>query len=219
MLRQSVLRACGRLYLWATHRLYNEFAPLYDLAAWLVSAGRWGQWRRLALDYVRGPLILEVGFGTGELLAELAQRGSSPIGLEISPRMQRVAACKLRRRGLSAPRLLGAVQSLPLADGCADTILSTFPAEYIADPQALREIRRVLRRPEGPAGPGGRLVIVGLAVYRAGKPLPATFRVGSADPLLDRFCPRLVEAGLTCVPISRFAGSVRVPVLIVERWP
>jgi len=40
----------GRLYLWATHRLYNEFAWSYDLAAWLVSTGRWDRWRRMALE-------------------------------------------------------------------------------------------------------------------------------------------------------------------------
>jgi SAM-dependent methyltransferase len=217
MLRQSLLRRFSRLYLWATHRLYNEFAPLYDLAAWLVSAGQWGAWRRLALDYVAGPRILEVGFGTGELLAELAQRGISTIGLELSPAMQRVTAHKLRRRGLSAPRLLGAVQSLPFADGCMDTVLSTFPAEYIADPQALGEMQRVLRRPRDPSDPGGRLVIVGLAVYRAGAPLPVPFRIGSTDAGLDRFCERLSAAGLGCALISRFSGGVRVPVLIAER--
>jgi ubiquinone/menaquinone biosynthesis C-methylase UbiE len=219
MLHQSVLRAFGRLYLWATHRLYNEFAPLYELAAWLVSAGHWGEWRRLALDYVAGPLVLEVGFGTGELLAELAQRGVSTIGLEISPAMQKVTAHKLRRRGLSVPRLLGAAQTLPFADGCADTILSTFPAEYIADPIALREMHRVLRRPRDPGDPGGRLVIVGLAVYRAGALLPARVRIGSSDPALERFCARLSEAGLACALVSRFAGSVRVPVIVAERWP
>ncbi|MCS6844103.1 MAG: hypothetical protein NZ528_07260, partial [Caldilineales bacterium] len=55
----------ARLYLWATQRLYNEFAWAYDAVAWLVSGGRWDRWRRLALDYVVGQPILEVGFGTG----------------------------------------------------------------------------------------------------------------------------------------------------------
>jgi ubiquinone/menaquinone biosynthesis C-methylase UbiE len=212
-----VPRWIGRLTLWATYRLYNEFAPLYDLAAWLVSAGRWGEWRRLALDYVSGPVVLEVGFGTGALLAELAQRGIRAIGLEISPAMQKVTARKLRRLGISAPRLRGAVQSLPFADGCVDTVLSTFPAEYIADPEALREMQRVLRRPRDATDPGGRLVIVGLAVYRSGAPLPARLQAGSPDPALDRFCERLSDAGLAPVLISRFAGAVRVPVLVAER--
>jgi ubiquinone/menaquinone biosynthesis C-methylase UbiE len=219
MLRLWVLRGIGRLYLWATHRLYNEFAPLYDLASWLVSAGHWGEWRRLALDYVAGPRVLEVGFGTGELLAELARRRLGICGLELSPAMQQVTARKLRRHGLSTPRLRGRVQTLPFGDGCFDTIVSTFPAEYIVDPDALKEMRRVLREPRGPDDPGGRLVIVGLAVYRSGAPLPARFRVRPEDSGLEPFCEQLNSAGLACHLISRFSGPARVPVVVAERRP
>jgi ubiquinone/menaquinone biosynthesis C-methylase UbiE len=212
-----VLPWFGRLYLWATHRLYNEFAPLYDLASWLVSAGRWGEWRRIALDYVVGPRVLEVGFGTGELLAELAQRRVTVSGLELSRAMQKVTARKLRCRWLSAPRLRGTVQALPFSDACFDTLVSTFPSDYIADPDALTEMRRVLRRPRRPDAPGGRLVIVGLAVYRGGTQPPFRFWVRSADPGLERFCERLAAAGLTPHLISRFSRATRMLVIVAER--
>jgi ubiquinone/menaquinone biosynthesis C-methylase UbiE len=212
-----VPRWIGRLYMWATHRLYNEFAPLYDLAAWLVSAGNWAEWRRTALEYVAGRRVLEVGFGTGELLIELAQRGVSTYGLELSWAMQGVTARKLRRRGLSPPRLRGRVQTLPFVDGCMDTIVSTFPAEYILDSDGLTEMHRVLRRPRGPDDPGGRLVIVGLAVYRARVRLPIRFWIRSRDPGLERFCERLSAAGLAPHLISRFAGATRVLVIVAER--
>jgi ubiquinone/menaquinone biosynthesis C-methylase UbiE len=212
-----VPRWIGRLYLWATHRLYNEFAPLYDLAAWLVSAGHWAEWRRLALEYVAGKRVLEVGFGTGELLTELAQRGVSVYGLELSWAMHGVTARKLRRRGLSPPRLRGRVQALPFVDGCMDTIVSTFPAEYILDSDALGEMQRVLRRPHGPDDPGGRLVIVGMAVYRVGVRLPIRFWIRSRDPGMERFCEQLSAAGLTPHLISRFADKTRVLVILAER--
>jgi ubiquinone/menaquinone biosynthesis C-methylase UbiE len=203
--------------MWATHRLYNEFAPLYDLAAWLVSAGHWAEWRRLALEYVAGKRVLEVGFGTGELLTELAQRGVSVYGLELSWAMHGVTARKLRRRGLSPPRLRGRVQALPFVDGCMDTIVSTFPAEYILDSDALGEMQRVLRRPHGPDDPGGRLVIVGMAVYRVGVRLPIRFWIRSRDPGMERFCEQLSAAGLTPHLISRFADKTRVLVILAER--
>jgi ubiquinone/menaquinone biosynthesis C-methylase UbiE len=212
-----VPRWIGRLYLWAAHRLYDELAPLYDLAAWLVSAGHWAEWRRVALEYVAGERVLEVGFGTGELLIELAQRRVRVCGLEPSPAMQSVAARKLRRRRLSPPRVLGTAQTLPFADGCMDTVVSTFPAEYIADAQALEEIHRVLRRPHDPGGSGGRLVIVALAVYRASARHADRFRIRSRDPGLERFCERLSSAGFTPHLISRYVGATRVLVVVAER--
>ena len=35
----EMLNWIGRLYLWACHRLYNEFAWAYDWVSWLVSLG------------------------------------------------------------------------------------------------------------------------------------------------------------------------------------
>ncbi|MFN2165177.1 MAG: class I SAM-dependent methyltransferase, partial [Anaerolineae bacterium] len=102
----------ARLYLWATHRLYNEFAWAYDLVAWAVSLGRWDGWRRLALDYVVLQPVLEVGFGTGELLMAMARLGWDVTGLDLSPAMQGVTARKMRRRHLWAPRIRGRVQDL-----------------------------------------------------------------------------------------------------------
>lgn len=215
----EVFRTIGRLYLWATRRLYHEFAPLYDLASWLVSAGHWSEWRRISLDYVIGPRVLEVGFGTGALLAELRQLQMDVCGLELSWAMHRQTALKLRRLGARAPRVCGRVQTLPFGDGSFDSIVSTFPAEFILDPDVLKEIGRVLRSPLGPDDRGGRLIIVGLAVYRAGARLPTAFWVRSTDPGLERFCEKLNDAGLSVDLVSRFSGATRIPVIVAERWP
>ena len=99
--RQVRLTWLARLYLWATHRLYNQFAWAYDVASWVISLGQWSRWRRMALDHVprkgvhvTGQRVLELGFGTGELLIEMAERGWRVCGLELSPAMHR--PCKPR---------------------------------------------------------------------------------------------------------------------------
>ncbi len=162
----ELLRWVGRLYLWLTERLYHEFAWAYDLVSWLVSLGRWDAWRKQVIPHLRGERVLELGFGTGELLMELNRRGYQVVGLELSAEMQRVAGRKLRRKGFALiPRVRGQAQRLPFASASFDSATATFPAGYIFDAETLAEVRRVLRVGEG----AGRFVIVGLSVDVAGR--------------------------------------------------
>lgn len=180
--------------------------------AWLVSGGRWDRWRRLALDYVADEPILEIGFGTGELLIALARRGQRVVGMGLSPAMHRVTAAKLRRAGLFPLRVRGLAQRLPFPDAAFATVLSTFPAEYILDPATLREVRRVLR-------PGGRLVVVGLVVWveRSAWGAVARLALGSPRPSpVDRWRRRAEEAGFAVTEVVREDPPARVPVLIAE---
>ena len=184
-------QAFGRVYGWATLRLYHELAWAYDPISALVSAGRWAAWRSFALDYVTGPRVLEIGFGTGELLVELHRRGFAVIGADASPEMHRVAGAKLRRKGIAAPRLLARADALPLASGSVDTVVSTFPAGFILETRSLAELGRVLR-------PSGALVIVGLAVeLPQSARYPLSIVPGSWGPLWDHFARTAGDAGLT----------------------
>jgi ubiquinone/menaquinone biosynthesis C-methylase UbiE len=144
------------LYLWACDRLYHELANTYDLVSWLVSLGGWDAWRRLALADAHGR-VLELGYGTGALLATMAGAGIDVVGLELSPAMQRVTAQRLARSGMNPTQVRARAEQMPLATGSFDTVIATFPAPYILAPATLAECRRVLR-------PGGQLVIVGLWV-------------------------------------------------------
>ena len=211
----------GRLYIWATYRLYNELAWAYDLASWLVSLSRWSGWRRSALDQISGKHILEIGFGTGELLLEMANRGLDPVGLDPSPAMHRVVARKLARRGLDIPRTAGCAQAMPFPDESFDAVVSTFPAGYILDPATLDETARVLRRPAPAVGRvGGRLVVVGLVVTIE---TPVWRRImqflfGVQDgQSLEQFASLAQAAGLRVDILEHGSGRVQVPVAIAER--
>jgi SAM-dependent methyltransferase len=140
---------------WLFELLYHS-RTLYWLASTLPFAGQWRVWQRLALARVRGAETLEVGCGIGTLLADTLARGYRARAVDRSPQMVAATRRELRLRGLPVAAdtvRLASVQALPFADSSFDSVISTFPTDYIADPAALAEIARVLR-------PGGRLVIV-----------------------------------------------------------
>ncbi|MAT99763.1 MAG: methyltransferase type 11 [Anaerolineaceae bacterium] len=133
--------------------LYYELAWTYDLVSWLVSLGEWGRWQRAGLSFVQGPSVLEIGHGPGHLLVELQSAGYTVIGVDLSPHMGRQARRRLHKKKLPANLVQAKVQDLPLDTAVFHTVLSTFPTDYIVDPESLTEIYRVLRGE-------GRLIVV-----------------------------------------------------------
>jgi SAM-dependent methyltransferase len=128
---------------------------LYWLASTIPFAGQWRRWQRLVLPRLHGRDVLEVGCGIGTLLADTAAAGYSCVAVDRSPQMVTATRARLRRRGLlgRTPVHNADAQALPFADASFDSVVSTFPTEYIYDPATMREVGRVLR-------PGGRLIVV-----------------------------------------------------------
>jgi ubiquinone/menaquinone biosynthesis C-methylase UbiE len=160
------MRAIWRLLVVFGFRLlYNELAWLYDPVSWLVSLGHWRQWQRTALAYLpRQGRVLEVGFGPGHLLVDLAAAGYQPVGLDLSRAMLRQARRRLRRQGLPLALCRGRAGALPYATQAFDAVVLTFPAPFVYDREWIRHLARVLR-------PAGRLVVVEQAWFTRRDPL------------------------------------------------
>jgi len=155
--------------------LYHGLAFTYDLVAWTVSFGHWKEWTKTVLPYVHGPRLLELGHGPGHLQPLFPEMNLFAVGLDESAQMGRLAQARLRRAGLPVRLTRGVAQNLPFQAATFDTIVSTFPTEYIVNEHTLAEAHRVLRS-------GGRMIVLP-AGWPKNRFLLWLFRVTGESPL------------------------------------
>jgi SAM-dependent methyltransferase len=131
----------------------NRF--LYRFASTVPFAGQWRVWQQLVLPRIHGRDVLELGCGLGDLLADMLEAGYMCRAIEHSPQMVEAARATLAKRKLGPASwvIQGSAQKLPFPTGMFDSVISTFPSEYIYDPDTIAEVERVLR-------PGGRVIII-----------------------------------------------------------
>lgn len=198
------------------HHFYHALAWTYDFVAAIVSIGRWKDWGRAALPHLHGKRVLEIGFGPGHLLVEMNQSGFQAVGVDESPQMIRQAKRNLARSQLPATLSRGYAQFLPFASDSFDSVVSTFPSEYVADPRTLAEVRRVLKE-------DGRFIIVP-AAWAGGKSLLERgsrwlFRVTgqSGEGLEARITDFLAEHGFNAVCSEVDIRHSTVLVIVAEK--
>lgn len=134
---------------------HARIASWYDRRwARYVSATQRETLSRLEHAMQAGHAVLDIGCGTGSLLAELVERGPGPglrlVGLDLSPAMLAEARHKLPPR---VALVEGSAERLPFVAGSFDVVVSTSVYHFWRRPErALSEIARVLR-------PGGFLAL------------------------------------------------------------
>ena len=205
-----------RLVRFGFRLLYNDLAWTYDLVANVVSLGQWWSWQRTALPWLAGERVLELAHGTGHLQADLAAGGFAPAGVDLSPAMGRLARARLRRQGAAWPLVRADVRRLPFRAGAFDSLVSTFPAEFIVHPATLAEAARMLPR-------GGRFVCVPNAILRGMSPLVRflewLYRITgqrvNVMELRDQTAARIASAGFTSrVETVQLPGSTATVVVL-----
>ena len=157
--------------------LYHQFAFAYDLVAATVSVGQWKNWVSSIFPFIKGTRILELGHGPGHLQRLLLSRGLVAVAIDESKPMGLLAK---RNTNGKATLTRALAQGLPFADASFDTVIATFPAEYINDPLTLLEVRRCL-------SDGGRFIVLPVALQMGRRPLDRVmsllFRVTHQSPV------------------------------------
>jgi demethylmenaquinone methyltransferase/2-methoxy-6-polyprenyl-1,4-benzoquinol methylase len=182
--------------------MFDRISPSYDRMNMLMSMGRDGRWRRLAVRMSGaspGGAALDVCCGTGDLAIEL-RRSVGPsgrvVGLDFSPQMLAVA----RRKSAAVEWVQGDALDLPFADGAFDAATVGFGVRNLADlGRGFAELTRVVR-------PGGRVVCLEMSTP------PAVVRPFS-ELWTDRGVPVLGRA------VARDGDAYRYLPESVHRFP
>ncbi len=177
--------------------LYHQFAWTYDAVAWVVSGGEWIEWGRAVLPFLTGKQILELGHGPGHLQVELSQRGYHVFGLDRSPQMIRQAQKRLTCCQFQFRLVRATAERLPFSNGSFDSVIATFPTEYIFKYETTQEIWRVLK-------PHGKFItLVGVKILPTGfynRLLTVLYKSSRQDipndALLAQYLNQLNSAGL-----------------------
>lgn len=146
-----------------TRAFYDRISSFYDLLAERSE----GPIRSRALEQLGadpGDAVLEIGYGTGHSLVDLAAavgQSGRVYGVDLSTGMARRARRRLSERHLAAgvQLICGDAEQLPLESSSIDAIFMSFTLELFDTPvipNVLAECRRALRR-------GGRIAIVSLS--------------------------------------------------------
>jgi len=142
---------------------YDKMSSYYDLFAGIFER----KYRNLGLkrlNITRGEYVLEIGFGTGHCLEQIAEAVGEEgrvHGIDISSGMLAVSQRRLEKAGLwnRVELTCDDAMKMPYADNQFDAVFSSFNLELFDSPEiplVLAEARRALK-------PNGRLGVVSMS--------------------------------------------------------
>lgn len=143
-----------------------------------------------AIDGMEDCKLVDLGCGTGLLLAELAERSIERFGLDIADGMIREARLRLQHASPNVTLVCGDLESTPFADDSFDVVISNAALQWCHLPSALSEIKRILRKCEtsqilfSTFGPG-TLMEWGQAFRQAGIVDPPVHEFPDAQAVTD----------------------------------
>ncbi len=174
-------------------RFYDRISGVYDALA--DASEREARTLGLSLLAPSGSeRVLEIGFGTGHALVEIAKRLSDKgrvFGIDVSQGMLEIAEKRVQGADLEeriAELRLGDAKELPYKRDAFDAVFSSFTLELFSEaeiPVVLAEVSRVLR-------PGGRLGVVSMNATHESLAIVDLYR------FLHRHFPHIVD----CQPID-----------------
>ena len=128
-------------------QMFSQLAPHYDRMNRLMTAGRDGRWRKLAVEAAqpRDAVVLDLGAGTGDLSEEFRRQGARRVvALDVSADMLIRANQKYGRDRIDW--LQGDALHLPFPDESFDAVASAFVLRNLPDlAGSFKEMARVLR--------------------------------------------------------------------------
>ena len=141
---------------------YTTLSRCYAIAEGIFEKGLRRKGLKL-LSLRPGEVVLEIGFGTGYSLKEMASsvgKNGKAYGIDITPQMLEITTKRLKRAGLGERVELyeGDARKMPYEDGKFDAVYMAGTLELFDTPdipRVLKEIKRVLKV-------GGRLCLASL---------------------------------------------------------
>lgn len=137
-------------------RLLESAPQRYDFGIRLLSLGHIDRAYRRVAELVRGPDVLDLGCGTGNMTMCLAKLGLCVVAVDVSPEMLAVARHKVPPGAAVRFMQTGAVELIDLFPaGSFDTIVTILVLSELSEAEqrlALSQCHCLLR-------PGGRLIL------------------------------------------------------------